>query len=217
MTDAVAANQGSAIAPRRRPPIPSVETADALCRLLPGSWKRIDDSPWHEVIEAADGGHLRITVGPDATGQERVCVQTWFVEGQGYVTRRYSKITVALSRGAEALAREVQRRLLPLLEAEMGRVRAEQQREAARRAAMAAALEHIDRTLPSLARPDRFDRSSFRFLRGPGSTHGEISVDVMANAGSLTINCVPLDQFQQLTEAVGRILEPDPVQVSSSR
>jgi len=186
----------------------AIDTAAALCEFLPGPWAPISPGLYQAAIGPGDGRKLTITATTGARNEARLKVGAGFDRGLARFTDAHWEIGVSLAKRVEVIAREIERRLLPDLDAELARVRAARDAEAAREAAFAAATARIEAALPSLRpHPGRYNT---RVVNGTGGFLGEFSLDLDGRRGDLALRAAPLDLLVVLAETLAAHLSSEP-------
>jgi hypothetical protein len=178
----------------------AVETAAALCECLPGDWAPISPGLFQAAIGAGDGRRFTITATTGATNDPRIKVGAGFELDLARFTDAHWEIGISLSKRIEVIAREIERRLLPHLNAELPRVRAARAAEDAREAAFATAAARIEAALPSLRpHPEHYNT---RVVDGAEGFRADFSLELDGRSGDLTLRAAPIELLVALAEAL---------------
>jgi hypothetical protein len=165
----------------------AVRFADGLCERLDGEWRRTESI--HAQASIAAGGRVLYLWGYEQAGRLRLSIQGQLPEGWTDVEEgTQPEITVAADRAIEAVAAEVTRRLLPVLDSECAIVQAALEQEAAR----SRILDHFLNLVPGSA-PDRYNPSGAAYSRGPDLFTTELRFGLDAKSADLHLRNAPTD------------------------
>lgn len=182
----------------------ALETAGALSGHLPGVWKPVPSGLYPAAIGAGDGRQLILTVTTGAKGEDRLKVSTRFDRDVSRFATGHWEISMTLAKSPAAIARDIERRLLPDLDAELDRARAAQAAEEARQTRVKKALTRIEWALPAL-RADPAGAYSTRVINGADELRGEFTISADGRTADVQLRSVPLD----LLTAVAAALDVD--------
>jgi hypothetical protein len=182
----------------------ALETGVAVSGILPGDWKPVPSGLYQAAIGDGDGRQLILTVTTGAKGEDRLKVSTRFDRDLSRFATGYWEIGMTLAKSATAIARDIERRLLPDLDAELVRARAAQAAEEARQSRVKKALTRIEWALPSL-QSDPAGAFSTRVINGADGLRGEFTISADGHTGNVQLRSVPLD----LLAAVAAALDAD--------
>jgi len=169
----------------------SIVVARELCAIR-------GDENWL-AVEGSNSGQraLRTPEGDNLTMTEdngRITVAAWFPATAMPDTERYS-ISVDETRGAEIIAREISRRLLPRYRPELRRVLDYNARMVRQHEERGALLTQLAEALGGTYRhPEyslRADSATLRLATMPGTVGGEVSVTRKADSVDMTLRNVP--------------------------
>ncbi|MFC3504478.1 hypothetical protein ACFOOK_26400 [Micromonospora krabiensis] len=186
--------------------------ADAVARELGEGWKRVSGAVRSDGVklEGPDGERLALYV--DSSRPERVVIDGWLPHeiheaGADTYGLRTPDISVALSRGARVISREIIRRLLPRYRAILAEARKRaadsRQGQADRDEAVQVAAELLRVPVPEPRRHGNVNDSVTvsRFHRGLGSTRVEVRT-----GGTVRIETNgTIDQMRDVLAALGQI------------
>lgn len=191
----------------------AIEHADALCEHLSGQWHRTE-SLHAEASITHDGCELHLSAF-EQNGTARVSIQAQLPVGWGQVEGiTPPEITVAADRGAEAVAADVARRLLPAHAEVAARVHAALEREAQREAIAAAITEHFLALMPG-AVPDLQSPATAVSSAGPDRFSASLRVGREATTADLHLRNTSIEVLRAVVDLLGRQLSDTEQPVST--
>jgi hypothetical protein len=179
----------------------ALEHAGALCELLPGAWQPVPHALYQAVIGAGDGRQLILTATTGAKGEDRLKIGTTFASELRSFAEGQWEISVTLAKNVEVIAREIERRLLPDLDAALARAQSARAAEEERQARFQAALTRIEQALPA-ARHLSHGPLNTRVFEGTGDLRGEFTVDGNGLTGGLHLRWASLDLLEALAHVI---------------
>ena len=169
----------------------SIVVVRELCTIREGeSWLSLEGSNSGQRALRTPGGD-KLTMTEE---HGRITIAAWFPATAMPETKRHS-ISVDETRGAEVIAREISRRLLPAYRAELRRVLDYNARMVRQHEERGALLTQLAEALGGTYRhPEyslRADSATLRLATMPGTVGGEISVTRKADSVDMTLRNVP--------------------------
>ncbi len=95
------------------------QLANDLCQILPGGWTiKPTENSWHDVLTREDGAVLYLTNFSQDSGRWHISSGADIEHAHDYLPHlsRFPSITVSKSKSADAIARDIERRILPKFE-----------------------------------------------------------------------------------------------------
>lgn len=167
----------------------AVRLADGLCEHLDGEWRRTESI--HAQASIAEGERELYLWGYERAGRARVSIQGQLPAGAAEVeVGTVPEITVAADRTIEAVAADVARRLLPVLESESALVRAALNEEAVREAARGRVVDRFLELVPGSERA-HYHPNGAAYSRGPDLFTTELRVGLDASTADLHLRNAP--------------------------
>ncbi|WP_199034799.1 hypothetical protein [Glycomyces salinus] len=183
----------------------AIDHADALCEHLSGQWHRTE-SLHAEASIAHDGCELHLCAY-EQNGTARVSIQAQLPQGWGVVEGiTPPEITVAADRGAEAIAADVARRLLPAHAEIAARVHTALEREAQRQAMAAAITEHFLASMPGAVPDLHSPATAVSSAGGPDRFSASLRVGREAATADLHLRNTPIGVLRTVVDLLGRQL-----------
>jgi hypothetical protein len=180
------------------------QLADALCEHLSGEWSPTD-SDCAEASLVCGECELHLC-GVEQNGTARLNIQAQLPAGWGAVEGiTPPEITVRADRGAEAIAADITRRLLPLHAERAARVHTALELEARRTAVAATITDHFLARMPG-AIPDPHFPATASSSSGPDRFSASLRVGRASEMADLHLRDMPFDLVRGVVDLVGRQL-----------